>query len=398
MPIPAPAAYQATDATVVLAPQRKSSKKLIAAFCALLATILVAALAFIIPNFTAVKAMLGFRPTNPLVVTFDAINSLSTLRSTKYELRTHSSTDDSLDARMSGMYSLGKTTNESSASFTSKTDEYATTFAWYKGAFAGKSVWHDDDPYYIYYPADQYEDDLRNGVGSDVADLILNVKDALVKNGAWDITGAEQTFYDQLDKMNDDGYSNDIDRAKGTKTSAEVKAEASKFIQQYFGVELEDKNVRSQLFPNTSSAKSAGNTQLSYQIDIKALSQHFVNYWISHEAQYPHLKSWVIQQIEDAGVDDAEDEYRQALDNVRNWDFGTDEEPEMPTITVDLNYGRKRLMNSIAISVSGKDEYGDSYNGSLSLTLSQQNAVSVDDPDLTDMVSKAKDNNGLDLS
>lgn len=108
LPIPAPAAYQATDATAVLAPQRRSSKKLIAAFCALLATILVAALAFIIPNFTAVKAMLGFRPTNPLVVTFDAINSLSTLRSTKYELRTHSSTDDSLDVRMSGMYSLGK--------------------------------------------------------------------------------------------------------------------------------------------------------------------------------------------------------------------------------------------------------------------------------------------------
>ena len=213
----------------------------------------------------------------------------------------------------------GKTTNDSSASVTIKTDEQATTLAWHKGAFAGKNVWYDDDPYYIYYPADQYEDDLRNGVGSDVADLILNVKDALVKNGDWD---------------------NDIDRAKGTKTSAEVKAEASKFIQQYFGVELEDKNVRSQLFPNTSSAKSAGNTQLSYQIDIKALSQHFVNYWISHEAQYPHLKSWVIQQIEDAGVDDAEDEYRQALDNVRNWDFGTDE----------------------------------------------------------DMVSKAKDNNGLDLS
>lgn len=178
---------------------------------------------------------------------------------------------------------------------TIKTDEQATTLAWHKGAFAGKNVWYDDDPYYIYYPADQYEDDLRNGVGSDVADLILNVKDALVKNGAWDITGAERTFYDQLDKMNDDGYSNDIDRAKGTKTSAEVKAEASKFIQQYLGVELEDKNVRSQLFPNTSSAKSAGNTQLSYQIDVKALAQHFVNYWISHEAQYPHLKSWVIQ-------------------------------------------------------------------------------------------------------
>lgn len=108
MPIPAPAAYQATDATAVLAPPRKSSKKLIAVLCALLATILVAALAFIVPNFTAVKAMLGFQPTNPLVVTFDAINSLSTLRSTKYELRTHSSTDDSLDVRMSGMYSLGQ--------------------------------------------------------------------------------------------------------------------------------------------------------------------------------------------------------------------------------------------------------------------------------------------------
>ena len=108
-PQPAPTApYQATDATAVLAPPRKSSKKLIAVLCALLATILVAALAFIVPNFTAVKAMLGFQPTNPLVVTFDAINSLSTLRSTKYELRTHSSTDDSLDARMSGMYSLGQ--------------------------------------------------------------------------------------------------------------------------------------------------------------------------------------------------------------------------------------------------------------------------------------------------
>jgi hypothetical protein len=55
-------------------------------------------------------------------------------------------------------------------------------------------------------------------------------------------------------------------------------------------------------------------------------------------------------------------------------------------------------MSSIAVSVSGKDEYGDSYKGSLSLTLSQQNAVSVDDPDLTDTVSKAKDNNELDLS
>ena len=61
---------------------------------------------------------------------------------------------------------------------TIKTDEQATTLAWHKGAFAGKNVWYDDDPYYIYYPADQYEDDLRNGVGSDVADLILNVKDA----------------------------------------------------------------------------------------------------------------------------------------------------------------------------------------------------------------------------
>ena len=88
---------------------------------------------------------------------------------------------------------------------TIKTDEQATTLAWHKGAFAGKNVWYDDDPYYIYYPADQYEDDLRNGVGSDVADLILNVKDALVKNGAWDITGAERTFYDQLEKVTTSG-------------------------------------------------------------------------------------------------------------------------------------------------------------------------------------------------
>ena len=61
----------------------------------------------------------------------------------------------------------------------------------------------------------------------------------------------------------------------------------------------------------------------------------------------------------------------------------------------------KRLDEEMDVCVFGrigKDEYGDSYKGSLSLTLSQQNAVSVDDPDLTDTVSKAKDNNELDLS
>ena len=98
----------ACDPPALRPPPAKSGKQLTPVLCSLLATIRGAALAFIAPNFTAVKAMLGFQPTNPLVVTFDAINSLSTLRSTKYELRTHSSTDDSLDARMSGMYSLGQ--------------------------------------------------------------------------------------------------------------------------------------------------------------------------------------------------------------------------------------------------------------------------------------------------
>ena len=70
----------------------------------------------------------------------------------------------------------------------------------------------------------------------------------------------------------------------------------------------------------------------------------------------------------------------------------------MPTTPVDLNYGRKRLMSSIAVSVSGKDKCGVSYKGSLSLTLSQQNAVSVDDSDLTYTESTAKGNNELELS
>lgn len=119
-----------------------------------------------------------------------------------------------------------------------------------KACLPGKNIWYGEDPYYIYYPADQYEDDLRNGVGSDVADLILNVKDVLVKNGAWNLTGAEQTFYDQLDKMNNDGYSNDIDRAKGTKTSAEVKAEASKFVQQH--LERFKKDIKGRRAPSRS--------------------------------------------------------------------------------------------------------------------------------------------------
>ncbi|WP_240951090.1 hypothetical protein [Bifidobacterium olomucense] len=397
---PGAAAMPAGPAAAVAIAPRKSHKKLLAAISALIAVILVAALAFIIPNFTAIKALLGFRPTNPLVVTFDAVNSLSTLRSTKFEIRTNSSTDGELDMKGSGMYSLGRTTDESSASLSFKNDSQSVSLAWYKGDIAGKSAWSwaGDKPYYIYYPSDQYEDDLKSTVGSDWADLILNVKDAVVKNGSWDIDGAEKTFYDELSKINGDEYSDDIDRAKETKPSDDVKAEAKKFSQQYFGVELENKDVRAQLFPNTTSVKSSGNTQLSYEIDVKALSQHFVNYWTAHEAEYPRLKSWIIQQIEASGTSDAEDKYRQALDDVRNWDFGTDEDVEMPTIKVDLNYGKKRLMNSISISVSGEDSYYGSYDGSLSLTLSQQNAVSVDDSDLTDLVNKAKDNNELHLS
>ena len=62
------------------------------------------------------------------------------LRSTKYELRTHSSTDDSpLTRGCPACIRWGKTTNDSSASVTIKTDEQATTLAWYKGALPGKT-------------------------------------------------------------------------------------------------------------------------------------------------------------------------------------------------------------------------------------------------------------------
>ncbi len=159
-----------------------------------------------------------------------------------------------------------------SASVTIKTDEQATTLAWHKGAFAGKNVWYDDDPYYIYYPADQYEDDLRNGVGSDVADLILNVKDALVKNGAWDITGAERTLYRSAGQDERRWVLERHRPGQGHENVSEVKAEASKFIQQYLGVELEDKKICAASCSRIHRLPSLPATRSSR---IKSMSRHW---------------------------------------------------------------------------------------------------------------------------
>lgn len=364
---------------------RRVSRKTIAVISTVVAAVIAVALAFIIPNFTAVKAALGFRPNNPLVVTMDALNSLTTLRSAKYEAKFSA---NGSSATFSGLYSLGSTTDDSSAMLTFDADDSKGSIAWYKGAVAAGGGYQDEDYSYYYYDADQLESTLRDGMGGDAANFVMDVKDALIKNGRIDVEGTEQTVYDKLDSLSDEYNVDEIERFKDTQPSAAVKSEASKLMQHYFGVELEKKEAIATIFPMHTSQKSGGTTQLDYRIDLKALAQHFVSYWTAHETEYPQLRAWVINQIKDSGVDDAESEYRKALDQVRKWDFGTGSEVKMPYVEVSLNYGGKRMLNSISVHA----EYdGDSVDGSLSL--SGQNLVSASDTQVTEFVDKAKANN-----
>lgn len=364
---------------------RRVSRKTVAIISAAVAAVVAVALAFIIPNFTAVRAALGFRPNNPLVVTMDALNSLTTLRAAKYEAKFSA---NGSDATFSGLYSLGSTTDDSSAMLTFDADDSKGSVVWYKGAVAAGGSYADEDYTYYYYDADRLESTLRDGMGGDAASFVLDVKDALIKNGRVDVEGTEQVVYDKLDSLSNDYDTDEIERFKDTQPSAAVKAEATKLVQHYFGVELEKKEAIAAIFPMHTSQKSGGATQLDYRIDLKALAQHFVNYWTAHEAEYPQLRSWIIKQIGDSGVDDAESEYRKALDQVRKWDFGTGSEVKMPYVEVSLNYGGKRMLNSISVHA----EYdGDSVDASLSL--SGQNLVSASDTQVTEFVDKAKANN-----
>jgi hypothetical protein len=389
---------------VAAAPVR-SKKKIIAIASAVLAVLLVAALAFIIPNFQAVKAVLGFRPNNPLVVTADALNSMSTLRSTKYKLDAKDlNSDGSGDFSVSGMYSLGNTTDESSGLAVLNpgiNGNNTSRFAWDKGSIVVPAG-GGGDCYYL--SPGQLSDGLDHTVGDEWANLILGVKDALVKNGKFDIVGTEQVFFDKLKSFNDSSLSQEAEKYESSKLSDAQTAEQTKLMQQYFGVELEKKDVMASLFPEMTSHKSGGVTQLTYQIDVKAFAQHFVNYWSDHESEYPQLRSRMITNIENEGVDDAESQYRKKIDSIRNWDFsaeGLGDDPSMPVINVELSYGKKRLLNSISfhIKYEGTEiQEGmmlGAVNLKISLALSGQNTVSVDDSELTDLIDKAKRNNEL---
>mgnify|MGYP000084414993 CR=1 FL=1 len=139
LPIPAPAAYQATDATAVLAPPRKSSKKLIAVLCALLATILVAAWHSSSPTSPPSKRCWASSP--PI-----RWSSPST-RSTRCPLCAAPNTNSEPTAALTtpltrgclACIRWGKTTNDSSASVTIKTDEQATTSLGTKAHSPGKT-------------------------------------------------------------------------------------------------------------------------------------------------------------------------------------------------------------------------------------------------------------------
>ncbi|MBT1181771.1 zinc-ribbon domain-containing protein [Bifidobacterium sp. CP2] len=367
------------------------------------AVILVVALAFIIPNLTAVKMMLGFRPNNPLVVTYDALASIEDLQSTRYELAIDSGESGS-KATFSGAYSLGKTTDESMLYVEAKMPDYMTVRgAWQHGnvglyeknEYMSGLDWYGDmdQDFYYYMSGEKLRSGLRSSLGREWSQVVLDTKDALVKNGKWDIAGAQKTFLEQSAKANGDESLDDyLDQMKRTQPTDDEAKDIAKFSMKFFGEELEKKDVDEAIFPTKKSERtSTGSTKLTYEFDIAEFVHRLAAYWQDHEDDYPGMRDYMIRVIKESNhsttgeasksLDDAID---QMLDVKRS---------EAPQIEVTLDYGEGRTLNELSLDLTQ-----DRAHITADLKLTDKGKVSVDDEDVTDFMKDAKRENDASSS
>lgn len=371
----------------VAAKRRMSGGKIAAIVGGIVAVLVVIALAIIIPNLTAVKALLGFRPNNPIVVTSDAIASVGKLSSAHYEVS--GSSDEPGDFSADGAWSLGSDTDVSMLYFTTKSDDYGRiAVAWQNGNFGismqSESYWTGDvETQYAYASRGDIRNAIRDLAGSEWDDVILDTKDAVVNNGHWDFAGALQTF-NKGAKQLDDNY--DAKRWNEGQMNESVQKEYAKFALKYFGEHLEKKDVQSKIFPKQESVKSGGSMRLTYDLDLDAFMQDIGGYWQKNEKQYPELRAYLVKQLreqEGYSSSEADSEFDKAVRKLAEGDYDSG---ALPSVEVMVDYGAKRSLNELEVTVDG-DSTG---RATVDLKLSDKDAVSVDDHEVSDFMAKAK--------
>lgn len=386
-PVPGVPGMPGVPGIAVAAKRRMSGGKIAAIVGGIVAVLVVVALAIIIPNLTAVKALLGFRPNNPFVVTSDAIASIGKLSSTRYELS--GSSDDTGKFSASGSYSLGADTDSSMLYFTTKTDDYGRiAFAWQNGNFGAlvqsKSYWTGDmETQYGYASRGDIRNAIRDLAGSEWDDIVLDTKDVIVKDKHWDFAGALETF-NKGAKQLDDNY--DVKRWNEGQMSEATQKEYAKFALKYFGEHMEKKDVQTKVFPKQESVKSGGNTKLTYDLDLDAFLQDLGQYWQKNEKSYPELRAYLVKQLreqEGYSSSEAEREFDKAVQKMADGDYDSG---ELPSVEVMVDYGAKRSLNELEVTVDG-DSTG---RATVDLKLSDKDAVSVDDHEVSDFMAKAK--------
>lgn len=359
-----------------------------------MAVILVVALAFIIPNFTAVKMMLGFRPNNPLMVTYDALASLDKVQSTRFEWTADTGYDNG-EVKISGAYSLGKSTDESMAYFEYEMPDYMTVrAAWQNGnvgmyqknEYMSGLDWYgdmDQDVYY-YVSGKQIRSSLRSSLGREWSQVILDTKDALVKNGKWDVQGAQRTFLEQSAKASgDDSYDEYLDKMKSSQPSDEESKEIGTFSMKFFAEELEKKDVADAIFPSKTTERSDSGTKLTYEFDLAAFSHELASYWQDHEDDYPAMRDYMIRVLKESN-DSSRSEAEKALDDAIDQMLDV-KSSDAPTLEIMVDYGNGRTLNELKIS--GEQ---DGRRVSVGVKLTDKGKVSVDDADVTDFMKDAK--------
>ncbi|WP_160319011.1 zinc ribbon domain-containing protein [Bifidobacterium aesculapii] len=349
----------------------------------IIAVIVAIALAIIIPNLAAVKAMLGFRPNNPIVVTADALASIGKLQSTGFTL---SGDVNGTGFTLDGEYSLGSTTDKSMMYITVKGDgSTPMSFAWQNGAFGMSaeidSYWTGTETQYAYASRADIRNAIRDTAGSEWDDVVIDTKNAIVRDGHWDFAGAARTFNEGAGGIDDNA---DVKRWNDGQMNEAAQAEYAKFALRFFGERLEKKDVQAKVFPKNERETSGGVTRLTYELDLTAFLRELATYWKTHEGDYPELRAYLIKQIReqyDGTRADAEDRYADALQRMIDGDYDTD----MPRVDVSLEYESGRSLNTLDITVDG-----DGTTASLGLELHEKNKVSVDEPNVSDFMDQAK--------
>ncbi|PWG60277.1 hypothetical protein DF200_03495 [Bifidobacterium catulorum] len=367
-------------------PRRRN--RLIVLIVAIVMAVVVASGVVIVPNRNTVAIMLGLHGNNPIMVTADAINSLSGLKSAKYtaSITLNDAYGDSNNLSADGYFRLADTTDSSSAdttfTVTNTTESYSGRFAWYGGAYAVSS---GDD--YDYASPDDVRDQLSS---LDCGPAWVSAKNALVSKGRLDVDNAGRVFAEQCatnqSAGNGSGSSGAGNGSDGASTASgepsdTVKKQMGAAATQFLVKELDNKDIQAAVFPVNETSRAGSGTTLHYQLDVEQLVRAFARFWQGNQDSYPDLRKYVEDTFK---RDNPDYSYDKALDDLASWEAGPS---ELTSLDVTLNYGFGRQLNRLDMTASGDEAAG---SVSFSLAVGQRNAVNANQADTLRFMEGAK--------